>query len=169
MAVGAAIGQPQPAFRQALGQERRVLLDAELQPLERVALRDLERHGHGGELLRVRAALLAGEDGHVNPAGQLLIGGQDARAARPAEGLVRGEADHVRDADRAGERAGHDHAGRVADVGQQDCADLVSDIGEGLPIGRPGVRGEAGDEHLGPVRRAPDPESGHSRACRSCC
>ena len=84
---------------------------------------------------------------------------QDARAARAVEGLVRGEADDVRVADRAGHDARGHHAGDVRDVGQQVRADRVGDLAEARPVGHPRVGGEAGDDHLRLVLAAPAPRS----------
>ena len=151
MRVGAAVGQLQAAVLQAGSQRGRVFLDPPHHLPERLGARDLERHGHGGELLRVRAALLAGEDRHVDAVGQILVGGHDDGAARAAERLVGGAGDHIGDADRVGEGARRRHAGRVADVGQQHRADLVGDGAEELPVGRPGVRRKPADDHLRPV------------------
>ena len=125
--------------------------DLLLEPDELRRARQLECDRHARDGVDVRAALLAGEDRGVDLGGQLLVGGQDARAARAVERLVRGEADDVRVADRAGHDPRGDHPGDVRDVGQQIGAHRVGDLAEARPVGHPGVRGEAGDDHLGLV------------------
>ena len=151
MCVGAAVGQLEAALRQPFSQRRRVFLDLPHHAFEWLAGCDFERHGHRGELLRVRPALLAGEDRQVDAASQILVGRHDNGAARATERLVRGAGDHVGDADRVGVGAGRRHAGRMADVGQQQRADLIGDRPEKRPIRRPSVGGEPADDHLRPV------------------
>ena len=149
--VGAAVGQLEAAFRQPTGQSGRVLLDLPHHAPERLAGCDLESHGHRGEFLRVRPALLAGEDRQVDAARQILVSRHDDGAARAAQGFVRGAGEHVGDADRVGVGAGRRHAGRVADVSQQQRTDLVGDRPEKRPVGRPSVGGEPANDHLRPV------------------
>jgi len=149
--VGAAIGQLQPAPRESVGQRGCIFLDAPHQPPVCVRRGNLERHGHRREFLRVRAALLAGKDRHVDALGQVLIRGHDDGPARPHEGLVRRAGDHIGNAHGIRIGARRRHACRMADVGQERRTTFVRDIRKELPVGRPGVGGKAGNDEPGPV------------------
>ena len=120
---------------------------------ELVGCRQLERDGHRRDGVDVRPALLAGEHGAVNALGQFFACGEDARRARPAQRLVRGERDDVGIADRRGEHAGRDHARHVADVGHQVRAHAVGNLAEALPVRRVRVRRVTGDDHARLVLR----------------
>ena len=151
MGVRPAVGQPQAAplkcFRQGLG----VGDDLALQLVELVGLGNVKGHRQRRELVHVGAALLAGEDRHVNDLGQFLVCGQDHRATRPADGLVGGKGSHVGNTYRVGVDAGGGHPGGVGDIGHQVGPHLVGDGAEGFPVRRPGVRGVPGDDHPRPV------------------
>jgi len=149
--VGAAIGDAEAVLGQLLRQANGVADGLLLQAAELLGARQLEGDGHPGHGVDVRAALLAGEDGAVNLGGQRLIGRQDARAPRAVQGLMRGEADDVRVADRTGHDAGRDHACDVRDVGQQAGAHGIGNLAEACPVGHPRVRSVARDNHLGPL------------------
>ena len=97
-----------------------------------------------------RAALQAGEDGLVDGLRKGLRR-NDAAAARPAQGLVGGERDDVRERDRVGMGTARDEAGNVGRVEQKQRAYRIGDAAEGLGVDDPRVSGGPGDDHLGPV------------------
>ena len=105
--------RPPGVLSQALGKGRCVLFDLPLQPFKGFRLGDLEGYRHGREFLSVGATLLAGEHGHIDPIGHLLVCGHDDRAAGAAQGLVGGKGRHVGDAYRAGKGPGDGHARRT--------------------------------------------------------
>ena len=146
-----AVRDAQPARRQPFRQAHGVGDDLALQGAELLGRGQLESDRHAGDGVDVRAALLAGEDGAIQLAPDLGVGGDQHGAARPGHRLVRGEADHVGMADRRREDARRRQPGDVRDVGQQVGAHFVGDGAEGRPVRRVGVRGEAGDNDLGVV------------------
>ena len=152
MRVRSPIGQLKVPLDQPAGQSLRVLDDAPLQILKRIAAGDLERHTHGGKLVGVRPALQARENGCVDLARQVCVGGQDARPSRAAQRLVRGKGDHVGNAHRVGILPGNHHARRMGNVGHQVGAHSVRDLAEPAKIGRPGIRRVPGNDQLGAGR-----------------
>jgi len=151
MGIRPAVGDAQPARLQLCGQRDCVIYHLLLELAELRCGGQPEADGHAGHGVDMRTALLAGEDGAVNLGGQRLIGRQDARAPRAVQGLMRGEADDVRVADRTGHDAGRDHACDVRDVGQQAGAHGIGNLAEACPVGHPRVRSVARDNHLGPL------------------
>jgi len=149
--VGAAVGQLKALPAKGLGQGGGVLHNPLLQLAEGLGLGQFEADGLGGDDVDVRPALFAGEDAHLDSLGQVGVGGQDAGPARPAEGLVGGEGDHVGVADGGGEDAGRHQTGGVGDVGHEDGPDLVGDSAEGGPVHAPGIGAVAGDDEAGAV------------------
>ena len=148
VAVRAAVGDAEAALLEALGDGQGVLDGLLLQLFEGRRAGELEGQGQGGEDVHVRSALLAGEDGFVDQGGNLGVGGQDDRAARPVEGLVGGGGDDVGIAERGGDDAGGDQSADVGDVCQQVGAGRIRNLAEALPVGNPGVGGVAADDHL---------------------
>jgi hypothetical protein len=122
-----------PRALQLGGQVTGVVDDLLLQLAELLRRGQAEADGHAGNRVDVRPALLAREHGAVDLRGQRLVGRQDARAARAVQGLVRGEADDVSVADRAGNDARGHHAGDVRDVGQEVRADRIGDLRGSAP------------------------------------
>ena len=73
----------------------RILDDGASVGAERRLQRLAQRHRLGSHHMHERSALLAGEDGRVDLAGDVVVVGQDQAAARAAQGLVRGGRGHV--------------------------------------------------------------------------
>ena len=123
---------------------RRVVLELRLRSLE-------EAHRLGRDHVVVRAALEPGEHRLVDPLGELL-GAQDRRRPRAAQGLVRRERHDV-GAQLDGVRvlAAGDEAGDVGGVEQEQRADLVGDGAQRLRVDDARVGGGAGDDQLRPV------------------
>jgi len=126
--------------------------------LERICSRDLERHRHARKLLRMWTALFSWEYREVDPLSQVLVGRHDDSAARAAERLVGRARDDVGESERVRVRTCRRHASSVADVGKENRTHLARDLGEQLPVRRPGVGGETGYDHLGPVRASQVPD-----------
>src|SRR6185437_3190910 len=95
-----------------------------------------------------RTALEAGEDRCVDLFRVLGLA-DDRPAPWPAQGLVRGEGDDVRDADRARVHATGDEACRMCRVEEEVRADLIGDLPERHRVNDPGVRGRPGDDEPG--------------------
>ena len=146
VSVGAAVGDGDAFGFERVGQGAGVVDDAALQRLELVGGGELEGDGLAGDGVEVRPALLAGEDGGVDPSGHLAVGGEAAGAARATERLVRGEVDDVGVADRVRDDAARDEPGGVSDVGAERGSGLVGDRPEGGPVEVPGEGAEAGDD-----------------------
>ena len=97
----------------------------------------------------MRSALLAGENGPVDLAGDQAVGGHQHRAARAIQALVRGGHDHMRNADRRRHHARCHQPADVRDVGQQIRADFIGDLAEFLPVRHPRIGRVTGNDHLG--------------------
>ena len=98
------------------------------------------------------AALGEGEDGAVDPGGQLRAA-EDEPAARPAQHLVGGGAHDVGVRDRARRRSPRDQADGVRGVRDEVGAHVVGDLPEGRVVRVAGVGDGAAHDRLGPVLR----------------
>ncbi len=137
--VGSPVGDDETVLSQRAREVLRVLDDAPLQCGERRLLGQLERDCQGGELVHVRPALLAGEDGRVDARGDLRIRRQEDGSASAAQRLVGREGHDVGVPDRVRIHLSNDQPGGVSDVGEENGADLVGDLAELGPVGLPGV------------------------------
>ena len=96
------------------------------------------------------ATLQEREDRLVDSVGQLLLA-QDHAAPRPTQHLVGGERHDVGVRNRRRDRLTGDQSDEVRRIHHQPGADLVGDRPERREVDEAGVRGGAGDDHLGPV------------------
>jgi hypothetical protein len=144
--IGAAAGDTQVARGECAGECFRIGHDLMLEAAELLRLRQAKRDGQAGELVDVRAALEAGEDGAIDPLCQARVGCQDAPASWAAERLVGAEGDDVGVPQRGRERTGDDHPRHVGDVGQEVGPDPIGDLAELFPVGDARVSGVTSDD-----------------------
>ena len=111
----------------------------------------MQRHRLGRDHVHQRTALGEREHRLVDPLRQLRAA-EDHAAARPAQHLVRGGADHVGVRHRRRYRAAGDQADDVRGVDHQVCTDLVGDVPERAEVDQARVRRRTTDDHLRPVR-----------------
>ena len=111
--------------------------------LERLA----EGHGLGRDDVLERAALQPGEHGRVDRLGEVGAA-KDGAAPRAAKRLVRGEGDHVGDADRVRVRLAGDEPGGMGGVEHEPRPDLVGDLAERQRVDGARVGGGPGDDEL---------------------
>ncbi len=146
VSVGAAIRHAQPTRFERIRKRARVFHREPLKLLELLRPRQLEGHAHGRKLVDVRPALRAGENRHVNLVRLVLVGGENDRAAWPAQRLVRGEHGNVGNADGIRIHARDGKPSRVSDICHQQRADGIRNLAEFLPVRRPRVRRVSGDD-----------------------
>ncbi len=134
---------------EALGDDARALEHALLPLLELLAGSDLERDGLGGDDVHERPALLPGEHRRVELLREFHVARHDEARAGATEGLVDGRGDHVGVGHGAGVQARGHQAREVRHVRPQLGAHLVGDLAERREVEVTGVRGPAGDDHVG--------------------
>ncbi len=160
MVVGAAGHERVAALGQRGGQRLRVAHDLRGVVAEFRPRRLAQRHRDRGGRVVVRAALQAGEDGAVGRLGVFGVR-HDHRAARAAQGLVRGRGDHRGVTDGRRVRAAGDQAGDVRDVRHQHRVHLAGDLREGREVDRARDRGAAAEDQLRPLRAGQIPHLVH--------
>jgi hypothetical protein len=115
--VGAAVDHLETALLESFCQGFGVNDGALLQQAVLVSLRQAGCHGNSGELVGMRAALCARENGVVDLSSPVLVGGQDDRPTRAAQRFVGGEDRHVGDTDRVRVNSADHEPGAVGDIG----------------------------------------------------
>jgi hypothetical protein len=133
--------------------------------LEVVGLGLLEGHGEGGDGVVVGASLVAGEDGEVDGALEVVEGllaglcvrlahslaEEDHGTARATERLVGGGGDDVAVGEGRLVHAGGDETGDVGHVHEEIGTDLVGDLAHAGVVDLAAVGRGSGDEYLGAV------------------
>ena len=123
----------------------------------------LEGDSKGGDGVVVGTALVAGEDGEVDPVLQVIerllaslgVNGPDALAeedhgtARATERLVGGGGDDIGVLERRGDNTGGNKAGNVGNVDDQVGANRVGDLAHALVVNQTEVSRGTGNKNLG--------------------